>query len=85
MPDVTDAAHRAQGGQVREWLATVRDSEDLVSVGAYVAGANPRVDAALGRRDAMSTLPVSAGRHLVRHIADALDGAARALTAPRPS
>lgn len=35
MPQVTDADHRRKAGQVREWLATLRDSDDLVSVGAY--------------------------------------------------
>ena len=51
MPDVTDVAHRQKAGMVRDWLAALRDSEDLVSVGAYVAGSNPRVDGALARRD----------------------------------
>jgi flagellar biosynthesis/type III secretory pathway ATPase len=31
-------------------MATTRDSEDLVSVGAYVPGSNPRIDEALQRR-----------------------------------
>ena len=31
-------------------MAAVRDSEDLVSVGAYVAGSNPRIDEALAKR-----------------------------------
>lgn len=53
MPDVVSAAHLAKAGKVREWLATVRESEDLVSVGAYVAGSNPKVDEALARRDAV--------------------------------
>ena len=53
--DITDREHRARVGKVREWLATVRDSEDLVSVGAYVKGANPRLDQALDRRDAVSS------------------------------
>ena len=75
MPDVTDAEHRAaRPAQVREWLATLRDSEDLVSVGAYVPGSNPRIDAALARRDAIDAFlcqPAdTAGR-----LADALDGA----------
>jgi flagellum-specific ATP synthase len=52
--DITDREHRARVGKVREWLATVRDSEDLVSVGAYVKGANPRLDTALERRDAIN-------------------------------
>jgi flagellum-specific ATP synthase len=47
MTDVTVAAHRelARGG--REVLASYRDSADLVEVGAYVSGSNPRVDRAL--------------------------------------
>ena len=42
-----------KAGQVRDWMATIRDSEDLVSVGAYVAGSNPRIDEALAKRDAI--------------------------------
>jgi flagellar biosynthesis/type III secretory pathway ATPase len=38
MPQVTSVEHRVQAGQVREWLATVRDNEDLVSVGRVCAG-----------------------------------------------
>ncbi len=54
MPDVTDVAHRLKAGQVRDWLATIRDSEDLVSVGAYVKGANARIDEALAHREAIA-------------------------------
>jgi flagellum-specific ATP synthase len=50
MPDVTTVDHRLKAGRVREWMATTRDSEDLVSVGAYVPGSNPRIDEALQRR-----------------------------------
>jgi flagellum-specific ATP synthase len=53
MPDVTTIEHRAKAGAVREWMATLRDNEDLVSVGAYVPGSNPRIDTALARRDAI--------------------------------
>jgi FliI/YscN family ATPase len=55
MPDVTAMEHRKRAGQVREWMSAIRDSEDLVSVGAYVAGSNPRIDEARGRRDAIET------------------------------
>jgi FliI/YscN family ATPase len=51
MPDVTEVAHRRKAGQVREWMAAIRDSEDLVSVGAYVAGSNPRIDEARAKRE----------------------------------
>ena len=50
MPDVTTVDHRLKAGTVRDWMATLRDSEDLVSVGAYVAGSNPRIDDALAKR-----------------------------------
>jgi FliI/YscN family ATPase len=53
MPDVTAVDHRVKAGQVRGWLSTLRDSEDLVSVGAYVAGTTPKIDEALGKRDAV--------------------------------
>ena len=53
MPDVTTVTHRQQAAQVREWMATIRDTEDLVSVGAYVAGSNPRVDGARAKADAI--------------------------------
>ncbi|MEZ5290642.1 MAG: FliI/YscN family ATPase [Vicinamibacterales bacterium] len=53
MPDVTDVAHRQRAADVRDWLATLRDTEDLVSVGAYVRGSTPRIDKALDRRDAV--------------------------------
>ncbi len=51
MPDVTSVEHRTKAGQVRGWMATLRDSDDLVSVGAYVKGSNSRIDEALEKRD----------------------------------
>jgi FliI/YscN family ATPase len=53
MSDVTTRQHRERVGRVRQWIARVRDSEDLVSVGAYVKGANPQLDTALERRPAV--------------------------------
>jgi FliI/YscN family ATPase len=53
MPDVVSDPHRRKAAQVRDWLSVIRDSEDLVSVGAYVPGSNPRIDDARGRRDAI--------------------------------
>ncbi len=38
---------------IREALAEVRRSEDLVNLGAYAAGSNPKLDAALRERDAI--------------------------------
>ena len=56
MPDVADVAHRTKAGRIREWLSLVRASEDLINLGAYVSGSNPRLDEALSKRDAVDAL-----------------------------
>lgn len=53
MPDVVDVEHRQLAAQLRDWMAAIRDSEDLVNVGAYVEGSNPRIDVARGKQDAI--------------------------------
>ena len=53
MPDVVDQEHRAAAARVRGWLSAIKDSEDLVSVGAYVEGSNPKVDEARSKREAI--------------------------------
>jgi flagellum-specific ATP synthase len=37
----------AWAGQIREWLAAYRQAEDLINIGAYVKGSNPKVDQAV--------------------------------------
>ncbi|MBV8748233.1 MAG: flagellar protein export ATPase FliI [Candidatus Eremiobacteraeota bacterium] len=53
MPDVVPPSHLTSASAVRDVLATYREAEDLVNIGAYVAGSNPRVDHALARIDAV--------------------------------
>jgi flagellum-specific ATP synthase len=40
-------SHRELAQETREVLAAYRETADLIEVGAYVAGTNPRVDRAL--------------------------------------
>lgn len=47
MIEVTNENHRSLAGRIRQVLATYRDAEDLVNIGAYVAGSNPEIDTAL--------------------------------------
>ena len=47
MNDVIKPEHRQLAMEAREVLATYRESADLIEVGAYVSGSNPRVDRAL--------------------------------------
>ena len=53
MIDVVDPEHRGGGARVREVLATHRDAEDLINIGAYVKGSNPRIDFAISRIEAI--------------------------------
>jgi flagellum-specific ATP synthase len=48
MSDVTPLTHRDLSMQVREVLSAYREAADLIEVGAYQTGSNPRVDRALG-------------------------------------
>jgi len=47
MPDITGEEHRSWAGRLRDLLAAYRQAEDLINIGAYVAGSNPRVDEAV--------------------------------------
>jgi len=42
---------RAAGDDVRRLMATFRDKEDLISIGAYQHGTDPLTDAAIGARE----------------------------------
>lgn len=53
MDDVVDERHRAAAAAVRRVLATWSDIEDLVSIGAYVRGANTEYDTAVRTREAV--------------------------------
>lgn len=54
MPDVVDVSHRQLAGTFRDWMAAIRDSEDLVNVGAYVEGSSPRIDQARSKQAGIS-------------------------------
>jgi len=47
MNDVVTPDHRALARRVRDVLAAYKEAADLIEVGAYASGTNPRVDAAL--------------------------------------
>ena len=53
MPAVTAPEHRAAAARVRRLLATYEKARDLVNIGAYAAGSDPEIDAALAALPAL--------------------------------
>lgn len=53
MRDIVGREHQEAAGKVRSLLATYKSTEDLISIGAYVRGSNPKVDEAIKRLDAV--------------------------------
>jgi flagellum-specific ATP synthase len=47
MDDIIDSDHRQYANKLKETLAIYRKAEDLINIGAYVAGSNPKIDYAI--------------------------------------
>jgi flagellum-specific ATP synthase len=47
MDDVVEPVQKQNAGRLKEALATYRKAEDLINIGAYVAGSSPRIDHAI--------------------------------------
>ncbi|MDX1947350.1 MAG: FliI/YscN family ATPase [Pirellulaceae bacterium] len=86
--ELASAEHRAAAQAIRELLAAYRDHEDLISIGAYRAGANPAVDAAIALRDEIHKFlrqEVSDGSSVETARAQLLQLAQRCLAARKPA
>ena len=53
---ICDNKHKKAAGQLREVLARYTEAEDLINIGAYVKGSNPKIDGAIEKIDAVNTL-----------------------------
>jgi len=47
--DLQDEEHQRAVSRLKAVLATYREAEDLINIGAYVPGSNPAIDYARGR------------------------------------
>jgi flagellum-specific ATP synthase len=54
MRDIVEPAHMKNAGNIREIIATYKEAEDLINIGAYVGGSNPKIDYAISRIDAVN-------------------------------
>ena len=51
MDDVVTSGHIESARQLKSILATYKQSEDLINIGAYVAGSNPKIDISIRMMD----------------------------------
>lgn len=56
MAGVAEEDHKRAAGKLREVLAKYTEAEDLINIGAYVAGSNPKIDFAVEKIDAVNEL-----------------------------
>lgn len=47
MPDIIERDHLDKAGYIKRVMATYREAEDLIDIGAYRAGSNPEIDEAI--------------------------------------
>ncbi len=55
MPDLLAQSFMEKAGRIRDWLATYQKAEDMINIGAYVKGSNPKIDMALKKIDAVNS------------------------------
>ena len=55
MADIVSDEHRQMAGRVRDIMSIYNKNADLVSIGAYKPGTNPKLDYALGKMDAINS------------------------------
>ena len=51
MSSIVTPEHRAAAGKMRQLLALYRENKDLIDVGMYQPGSNPRLDVAIQMND----------------------------------
>jgi flagellum-specific ATP synthase len=51
MNSVTSEEHQNWAGQIKEWMAIYKQAEDIINIGAYAKGSNPKIDQAIAVQD----------------------------------
>ena len=80
--DVINEEHRQMVVQLIQMYADYTDAEDLINIGAYAKGSNPRIDRAINRIDAINSfLRQEIGEYtpadvLLKRLSEAIGGTA---------
>ena len=83
MPDVVPPAHLQASMEAKSVLASWQESEDLINLGAYVRGANPRVDRAIALIEPFRAW-LRQGMKERSTLAEAVQGLSKVLATPVP-
>jgi flagellum-specific ATP synthase len=54
MPDLVPQPYMQMAGRIREWMSTHQKAEDMINIGAYAKGSNPKIDMALKKIEAVN-------------------------------
>lgn len=54
MPDLVPGGYMDRVGRIREILSTYQKAEDMINIGAYSKGSNPKIDLALRKIDSVN-------------------------------
>jgi flagellum-specific ATP synthase len=73
MPDIVDARHKEFASKFIETMATYKKFEDMINLGAYKSGSNPKVDYAIKMIDILRAY-LRQGMYERRDLADSLQG-----------
>jgi flagellum-specific ATP synthase len=54
MPELASPDHLEKAGKIRDLMSTHRKAEDLINIGAYARGSNPKIDLAVSKIDSIN-------------------------------
>ena len=83
MPALVDRRHEAAACAMRGWMAAYREGRDLIEIGAYKSGTNPRLDQAIARFPAIEAYlkqgthessPIEESKELLALVAKGAEG-----------
>jgi flagellum-specific ATP synthase len=64
---VATAEEQALASEARALIATYREAEDLINIGAYVKGSNPKIDRSIEKMDSLNEFFKQAIFEQVKH------------------